>query len=188
MTLSATEAQDALRDVDRVAALAQRSGAYRQTAPYLQLWGAVWAIGYVAPLLFPDISEGLIWGVLDTAGAAGSLILANRARRNENPAERGKKLVACIGAMVLFVLFLIATFTVLPPATIAQVRVYPGLVLGLAYGLVGVFWLPRFLIMATLVPIAGLLAYFLHPESLPWVMALAGGGSISVCGLWMRSA
>jgi hypothetical protein len=187
MTLSATEAQTALDEIERATVLTRHSGAYRRVAPYLQLWGLIWALGYAEPVLLPGVPEGLAWMILDLCGAVGSIVLAWRTGRSENDQRRGDqrmKRMAAGGLLVL--LFMAATYAVLPPTDVAQTRVYPALILGFVYGLTGIFLLPRFLWIAAVVPAAGLSAYFLLPSSLPLVMATAGGGSIFLGGLWMR--
>jgi hypothetical protein len=63
---------------------------------------------------------------------------------------------------------------------------YSTLVLSLIYGLIGIFLLPRFIWVAAVIAITSLAAFFLQPAFLPVVIALFGGGSLFLGGLWMQ--
>jgi len=187
MELSAAEARSALEDIERTTTLSARSTGYRRASPYLILWGVIWVLGYAEPLLAPRLSEGLTWLALDLIGMIGSVVISARtqASRSTAPkiASRTRRILAASGLLVVFI---IGALTVMHPTDSAQIRVFPSLVLGLVYGLVGIFGMPRFLWIAVVVPAAGLAAYYLAPTALPLTLSLIGGGSLVVSGLWMR--
>jgi hypothetical protein len=186
MAMSHSEATLALADVARARRRASRFLGYRRAGPHLQVWGLVWVLGYGLPTVLPDIGELWIWAVLDVAGVAGSIWLSRGAGTNDLSGQSRKASLRMAGAFAVVFLFVWATLAVMHPANPAAWRVYPALVLGAIYGLLGVFALPRFLAVAAVVAAAGLLAFFLAPQVLSLVIALVGGGSLLLGGVWMR--
>ena len=127
------------------------------TAPILLLWGAIVALGllaqYAVATLAPDVAVGSpwfpapLWGVLATAGMAGSAILGQRASRANaaGPAARSAGI-----RVFLFWLAVVAAALLIPAAAgmwtadvagVAIARVTVGIV-ALGYILFGIMHRP----------------------------------------------
>jgi hypothetical protein len=184
MDISPTEARDALRDVEQTSARSGQSQGYRYAAPHLFLWGVIWMIGYAAPVVFPGLKEGWCWLVLDLFGMAGSSLVVMRAQHSAEKPNRNLR--GLWGVTSIVTLFLIATFAVMHPTESAQYHVFPALVLGLVYGLLGLYLLPKFLWIAGGISGLSLLAFFILQPYLPLCIAAVGGGGLVIGGIWMR--
>jgi hypothetical protein len=185
MQLSPAEARSALDDIQRTSALSAKATGYRRAAPHLLLWGAIWTLGYGAPALAPQ-TPNWIWLALDAIGLVGSFVIG---MRTPGPVagKTGGHTGRVFAASAVCVLFVIATLTVMQPTQTAQLMVFPALLLGLVYGLVGVFGRSKFLWIAAAAPACALLAYFFFQPWLGLTMAVVGGGGLMLSGLWMRS-
>jgi hypothetical protein len=181
MEVSLTEARDALRDVDKAAARGNQSRGYRIAAPYLILWGVIWIVGYGASAWPEAVSSGRLWLVLDVVGLLGSGVIASRER-----GRQGKGLWRRFAAFATVFLFVGMTLTIMHPTEPAQYLVFPSLVLGLVYGLIGVFTLPKFLWIAAAVSFSAMLAFYFLQPWLSLCIAITGGGGLLLGGLWMR--
>jgi hypothetical protein len=184
MNVSPTEARDALLEVARTSVRSAQSRGYRYAAPHLLLWGTIWIIGYGAPVLWPGVRESWCWVLLDVIGMVGSSVIVICAPRPDEELKRSAK--GLWAGLALATLFIIATFLVMHPAESAQYHVYPALVLGLVYGLIGLFALPKFLWVGAVVSLSSLLAFFFLQPYLSLCIAAAGGGGLVIGGLWMR--
>lgn len=75
--------EEAIRDVEFIKMLVagtRRTG--DAGAPFLLLWGVIWVVGYLLPVLgVRGDAQGAAWWALDLAGFAGSLLLLRRMRR-----------------------------------------------------------------------------------------------------------
>jgi hypothetical protein len=184
MDVSLTEARDALRDVDKATALSNQSRGYRIAAPYLILWGVIWIVGYGAQALSAAILTGRLWLVLDVVGLLGSGVIASRERGKSG--RQGKGLWRRLAAFATVFLFVAMTLAIMHPTEPAQYLVFPSLVLGLVYGLIGVFTLPKFLWIAAIVSASAVLAFYFLQPWLSLCIAVTGGGGLVLGGLWMR--
>ncbi|MFK0166693.1 hypothetical protein [Rhizobium sp. NPDC090279] len=184
MELSPTEARHALREVDEITSRSNRLRSYRISASYLILWGIVWLVGYSSMFFLPALSANLIWLVLDGLGLAGSVLIGMRTFRAGEDLKKVNVRILAVFAIVT--LFMLATLKVMQPMHAAQYEVYPALVLGLTYGLIGVFFLRGFVWLAAAVSLGSLLSFFFLQPWLPLCIAVFGGGSLLVGGMWMR--
>jgi len=184
MELSAAEARSALDDIERTTTLSAKSTGYRRSSPYLILWGVIWMIGYAAPVLAPHLAHAYSWLALDLIGMVASALITARAPRRTGKASGQSWRIFAMAGLIAF--FIVGTMFVMQPTHAAQFEVFPALVLGLCYGIVGIFGMPRFFWVACIPPVAGLLAYYLAPAALPLTLSLIGGGSLVVVGFWMR--
>src|ERR1700712_5734159 len=109
MSLTPTEAADALRDIESAGRRSGQAFGYRTSAPYFIVWGAVWIVGYGGTDLFPR-QAGWIWLAASAFGAFGSALIArNGVRGSSQGGWRILALVAIIG------LFISSAMTVLAP-------------------------------------------------------------------------
>ncbi len=73
MSLSPAEAQSALKDIEKTENRTAASQHARVSAPYLIMWGVIWAIGYAVTAAASRLSW--IWLTLIVGGTVGSVIL-----------------------------------------------------------------------------------------------------------------
>lgn len=187
MGISRTEAASALTDIERTAGRSRELKGYQIAGPILMVWGVVWAIGYSAMGLLPVERWGLVWLPLDVVGLAATVLLSRRPRMNGQAGKVGMGWRMGVGVLAVLAFF-VGTYTVFQPTTIEPAIVYPGLVTGLVYTMVGVAYMPRFLWIGAGVFVASLVGHFLFQPWLAFWMAAVGGGGLILAGLWLRRA
>ena len=181
MGLSPQDALSALNDVEAADARARASQANRAGAPYLILWGAVWVVGYVLSGVLAPRQIGWMWLGVSLVGFAAMLLLPRRERGSR--AFRGRTIAITAGAIWAFIA---ATYWVMRPTEGAQYLVYPALMVGLVYTLMGsvrrtrIMWVGMAVFALTVAGYA-----FLKPVLAFWLAGVGGGGLI-LGGLWMR--
>jgi len=183
MSLSPAEAQSALKDIERTEQRSAASQHHRHSAPYLILWGVVWAIGYAVTASAPTISW--TWAPLIAIGAIGSILLARRQSRAQSEGF-GWRYFASFAVIALFINALIA---VMGPITYNQMSALIPLVIGVYYALIGLStrgW--RMLPLGLALIAFTTIGYFMLPEHFLYWMAGVGGGGLILGGLWLRSA
>jgi hypothetical protein len=188
MGISRTEAASALTDIEQTAGRSRVLKGYQIAGPILMVWGLVWAIGYSAMGLLPAERWGLVWLALDVAGIVATLLLSRRPLALSKAAGRPGTGWRIGASTVAITAFIVASYVVFQPTTIAPGMVYPGLVAGLVYAGVGIVFMPRFLWIGAGVFVASLVGYFLFQPWLAFWMAAVGGGGLFVAGLWLRRA
>lgn len=194
MVISSTEAAEALRDVAQTDRRTRVSGTYHFASPYLILWGVVWAIGYVASGLALPEQWGLVWLPLDVVGIVGSIVIAMRGRAGQgavdsSPAAGASRSMAgkAITMALAICLFIGSVDFVFQPATPLPYLVFPALIAGLIYGLVGVLLdLPRCLAVGAIMFVVTMAGFVFDKPDLPFWIAASGGGGLILGGLWMR--
>jgi len=184
MVLSLAEAQCALKDIEKTENRTAASQHGRASAPYLIMWGIIWAIGYGATASMPQLSW--IWATLVAGGIIGSIILGVlQSRTYARGAEFGWRYFASFAIIGVF----LAVFgSVLSPLDYNQISAFFPLVIGLFYCFIGIWtkgWrmLPLGLALIALTT----LGYFTMPQQFLYWMAAVGGGGLILGGLWMRS-
>lgn len=187
MGISRTEAASALTDIEQTTGRSHELRGYRIAGPILMIWGVIWAIGYSAMGLLPIERWGLVWLPLDLAGVVATILLSRRPRTGGKTVKAGASWRMGVGILAVLAFF-VGTYTVFQPTTIEPAIVYPGLVCGLIYTVVGVAFMPRFLWIGAGVFVASLVGYFLFQPWLAFWMAAVGGGGLFVAGLWLRRA
>ena len=178
--LTASQAAEALADIDRTEARSREAWRYAQASPHLLLWGLVWVAGYgLSAAALPPPLPVLVWPLGILIGALGSALLG---RRTEQPRSTWRGLAL---GLVLFAFFA-ATYTVLPPRSVNQMAAFPALLVALGYCGLGLFGAPRLLALGLLVGAVTMLGYLALPALfLPW-MALCGGGTLLLGGALLR--
>jgi len=185
MTISRTEAEDALSEIERTAGRTQVLRGYQVGGPILMLWGAIWVVGYVAMGLLPGRQWGLVWLPLDVIGIVGSIAMSAKARGGAKGAGRWRTLAG----IVTIAAFCGAVLAIFQPTTPQPYLAFPGLLVGVIYSLVGVGrMMTRYLWIGGAVFVATLVGFFWFPMWLAYWMAAAGGGGLILGGLWMRGA
>ena len=185
MALSAAEAQSTLKDIEKTENRTAASQHGRASAPYLIMWGIIWAIGYAVTASTPQLSW--IWLTLIVGGIIGSVILgvlqSCAYRRGGEFGWRYFGSFAIIGG------FFAALGSIMSPLDYNQISAVFPLVIGLFYCFIGI-WSKGWRMLPLGLALIGLttLGYFVMPQQFPYWMAAVGGGGLVLGGLWMRSA
>ena len=179
MTLSPDEAARALKDIDQTQTRAMAFRSYQFASIYFFLWGGMWLIANGLNDLFPT-KAGIIWLVADVLGVLGTIVTGRRQRNRHN-----WRYMATAGAATVFV---VATFAILRPKSGQQVEAFIALVVALLYMVQGL-WIGVRIFMVGIVLLAliivGYFVFFAH--FFLW-MAVVGGGTLILTGLWLRRA
>lgn len=188
MNISRGDAAGALRDVEAVQARSAERRGYRTAAPFLMLWGAVWAAGYALMANIAQSDWGWIWLLLDLIGVAASVRLGTRDLGTRPPLGSHSRTWRALAGGVFVALFVVATYAVFAPQSVAPAIVYPGLVAGLIYGAIGTMYMPRLAVIGLSIFLLTLIGFFFAQAFLLYWMAVVGGGGLFVSGLWLRNS
>jgi len=184
--ISAEQAADALKEVAATERRSAEAYSYNQSAPYCFVWGAVWFLGYGAQALLPPPARmwlGWWWMGLSIAGVIAS-ILIGRAQHVRRPGRSWR-----MGMLFLILwLFTAALFAVFSPQNHLQVGAYYPLLFAAIYAAIGLWLGLRYVLIGVFMAVATLGAYFFLREYFFHWMAVVGGGSLLLTGLWMRKA
>ncbi len=123
-----------------------------------------------------------LWLALSVRGHGISIWLGNAQAK-----ERGRNgwRDRCRWSRSLFA-FTFALFSILPPTNELQVGAFSPLLLSAIYAAIGLWRGLRFVLLAVFLAAITLGAYFFLKDFFFVWMALAGGGSLLLTGLWMR--
>jgi hypothetical protein len=191
------EAASALDEIDRVRHRVRKTLAAGIMSSMLVLWGVLWIAGFTAEQFVPNAYR--VWLALDVIGIAISLALVVRSRRS--PAQGTGPGHGRIGAswLILFGYAVLWCYLLVPygllngsgwaaygPVLERKMALLWVTVCMLAYVLMGL-WLDRFLLwLGAVVTLAALVGFlFVQPYFFLWV-AVTGGGSLVVSGLFIR--
>lgn len=178
MTLSPHEARDALNDVAAAEARTRMFRSYRISSPHLILWGVIWMIGYSVGGVASPKWINITWAILIALGFLGGIWFTRRAGAGNSAARRGL-------IWLPIVLFVISTYTLMQPTLKIQFEAFPALCTAAAYAFMGLFRAPAYLWLACLIYAIILIGYFFLQPIFPYLMALAGGGSLIASGIWL---
>ena len=180
MPLSPADASAALAELQEAQSRSATLRGYQSAAPHLIIWGMVWFVGYIATALAPAWS-GPVWLCLAIGGTAAG-ILAARADR-----PTGGKRAIMGWLLLIFFLFIGATFAIMRPAEPGQIGAFIPLVVAVAYAIAGLLGAARLLVLGAALAALTLGGFFALPAQpfLLW-MAVVGGGSLVLGGLWLR--
>ncbi len=185
MSLSPAEAQTALKDIEKTENRTASSQHARASAPYLIMWGVIWAIGYTLTAASPP--QSWAWMVLILAGIAGSVALSMmQSRTMGRGREFGWRYFASFGAIAIFLTVLMS---IMQPLGASQVSAIFPLVIGVFYCFIGI-WTKGWRMLPLGLALIGLtaLGYFMLPQNFLYWMAGVGGGGLIIGGLWLRTA
>ncbi|MGF6726221.1 glucan phosphoethanolaminetransferase (alkaline phosphatase superfamily) [Paraburkholderia sp. GAS41] len=189
MPLSSEEAARVLRNAEEVSALSGTLYGYRRAAPHLVLWGAIWLFGFGMANFFHD-HINLIWSVLDTIGIAGSMYLARLWGHSSDHAmpERSERTWRWLASVMIVIAFFVLVQIIMAPTAERQSTALMGLIVAAAYAFRGLWGSPRIGVMGVLLAAVTLFGYFFIASYYNLWMAVFGGGSLIVAGLWLRTA
>lgn len=194
MNISKAEASEALGQIDDATSQTRRAIGQGSSSTKLILWGVIWMLGYSCSQFAPGMSQ-TVWLCLVALGALGSWNWGSRSKprfRSANASRIG------LGWLVLFAYALFWFFLLhldnqtghtrlhLRANSGEQSGAYFATVPMFAYVLSGL-WLGRFFIwLGTTVTLLTVVGYFFVPGWFCLWMAITGGGSLIVAGLYIR--
>ena len=193
------EALSALDEIDRVRSHMRRALGASVMSSMLVLWGVIWIAGFTAEQFLPNAYR--FWLALDAVGIVISLFLGAWSRKSTTRGPGPSQ--GRIGAswLVLFGFAALWSFLLVPfgglhgsdladygPILERKMALLWVTVCMFAYVVMGL-WLDRFLlwlgILVTVASVAGF--FFVQPYFFLWV-AITGGGSLVVSGLFIRKS
>jgi hypothetical protein len=176
------EAEKSLRDIAAAGQRSRSAYGHSQASPHLMVWGVVWALGYGASYLRPDLA-GPLWLGLSVAGTIASFVAGWRMRQASGRPFDWRLLASFVAVIA----FAAAMFVIFRPASDAAAGAFAPLIAALYYVLTGL-WLRAFRITVLGVALAVLTLggyLWLAPWFALW-MAVVGGGALILGGLWLR--
>ena len=185
-TVTKSEAQTALSEIESVTRRGLALKGYRYAGPILMVWGVIWAVGYLGMAKLAPSYWGWLWLALDLIGFTATLMLAPPRGEGAGamPGQRGR-MGLVMAAGVAFVLAIVAVF---PKNDVLPYLALPGLFVGFIYMILGIVLAPRYGGIGLAMFVATLVGFFLWPSHLAEWLAVVGGGGLFVSGLWLGSA
>jgi hypothetical protein len=194
MNISKQEASEALDQIEDAVSQTRRAIGQGSSSTKLILWGVIWMLGYSCSQFAPGKAQ-TVWLCLVALGALGSWNWGGRSRpRFQSP--NGSRIG--LGWLILFAYavfwFLLLHLDNQPGQPRLHLQSGSGQQSGAFFATVPMFayvigglWLGRFFIwlgaIVTLLTVAG---YFFVPDWFFLWMAITGGGSLIVAGLYIR--
>lgn len=188
--ITKSEAIDALRETEVVRARVIRGKSYDHASPHLLIAGAIWVLGYVGTGLTRPARWMYVWvpliilGVL--AGLAITLRSQRRARSALMPASPVANAAGMLWSMSAIMIFTAATFLLFRPQSVLPYLVFPPLLMGLVYMLMGSYGLPRFRWIGLCIFALTCLGVLIAPTFICYWIAMVGGGGLIVGSFWLR--
>jgi hypothetical protein len=192
MSLTPSQAADSLKEIQKTGQRSAHVYGYERSSPYFIVWGVIWMIGYSGSYLLPHLtgnhrSISTLWAVLTVIGMAVCYAVG-RSQRSASSAVRvpgfGWRMMA---TFVVIYLFVAGTFLIMRPVAPLASAAFAPLLVSLFYGLMGVWRGLRFAIAGAVVAALTLAGFFFLREYFLLWMAVVGGGSLVLAGLWLRS-
>ena len=182
MTLSSEEAAKTLSQAEDARKRSAELYFYHRSSPHLILWGIIWVLGYGGTGLFPSYS-GYLWDGLVLIGVACGFYIG-RCRGS----TAGPKAWRLVALAVIIIFFVSATYRIMQPHFARQFCAYPALITGSVYLAVGLWSGLRYVVAGVAVVALTLFGfYFITPHLYFFWMAVVGGGSMILAGLWFRT-
>jgi hypothetical protein len=190
MSISPQEASAALDSIHEASASVRHRRAHHHAAPFLILWGCVWAVCNTVSQFWPT-GAGKVWLVANVLGTACTVWLtiniSIKSRRDStSPAEARAigRSFAMLGTTMIC--YFIAMFLVLPPLTGRETGAFISLFWTLAYMAAGAWVGTRLFTTGFVGTIGIVLSYLYAGPYYALALAIMGGGTLIAGGLWMR--
>ena len=183
MNITQREAQDSLETIEKIQQQTRRALAHGGGPFFLIIWGVVWMIGYLASQFLDGQTAGMVWMILDAAGIVASIAtgwwISRQVRRPAHDARIGMFWLAWL---VYAALIIWLTGVYADPALM-------GLILAVfamfGYVVMGLWlWRPLVWVGAGITALA-IALYLLIPSYANLAMAILGGGTLIVSGLYV---
>jgi hypothetical protein len=191
MNVTRQEASEALDAIGSANRRVRELKGYREAWPFFIVWGLVYLVANAATHFWPQ-QGGRVWLVSIILGTAASALVAiTNAVRDDRAnsytvADRqaiGRRW-SMLGSAVIG--FFVAMFIVLWPLEPRQQNAFISLFWSLAYMAAGAWVGTRLFVTGLVTAVAIVFGYVYLTEHYFLWMALVGGGSLLLGGLWMR--
>jgi hypothetical protein len=186
VSISPSEAEEALAAIEKIAQKTRRSIAGGGAYISLIITGLVWLVGFTATQFLTSPVVVWIWVVSAVLGSVAATLMgiqAGRRVRSPSASVTGKRIAIF---WLLLILFSIAGIAVAQPADGKQLTML--IILFAMIGQMSMGLLLSFSVTWWTVPVVVLTlsGYFFFPEIYYLWMALLGGGTMIVLGLYIR--
>ena len=187
MVISREEASADLSAIDRTTGRSQTLRAYGAAGPIAMVWGVVWVLGYGAMALAPDQRWAWVWLPLDLIGFAATLWLVRRGPTAGRPSSAGPVWKGIVAALAISAV-LTSIFVMAGPLPAGVYMALPALLAGLAYIVMGLVQMTRFIWVGAAIIAATVAGFFLFLANFALWMAAVGGIGLGLGGLWIWRA
>ena len=187
MTVTRNDAATALHDVDSASRHSLTLFQYGLASPFLMLWGVLWIVAGAVAVLSPA-NTGIGWLVVDIAGFAGTGVLITVQSRRYGEEAGRSQLFRCVATGAVVVAFVAMTLTVFAPVSDVEVLTFITLVVATAYVIAGCWAGGRYAAIGAVLAGVAVSLFHLAPDLVPPIVPFAGGGTLILGGVWMRSA
>lgn len=186
MSLTPDEAAASLREAEQTEHRSREMQIYRNSAPHCFIWGTIWLICYGTTGLAPRYA-GYVWWPLVIGGWLSAMAVGFYQGRTRTRAERNWRIDALMGIIFIasFALGAVVAFPGGPSSGLRIGALYP-LIFSAIYAGFGLWVGIRYIMLGAFVAIATLFGFFVLRENFALWMAIVGGGSLILCGFWMR--
>lgn len=186
MTISPSEAEEALAAIQSITQKTRRSIAGGGAYISLIITGVVWLIGFTATQFLTGPIVVWIWGGSSILGSIAATLMgiqAGRRVRSTSAGITGKRIATF---WILLILFSIGGIAVAQPADEKQLTML--IILFAMIGQMGMGLLLSFSVTWWTVPVVALTltGYFFFPDIYYLWMALLGGGTMIILGVYIR--
>jgi hypothetical protein len=181
MTISPSEAEEALAAVQNVSQQMRRALNAWGFAYYLILWGIIWLIGFACSQFIGIPVVGYIWLVLDFIGVGLSWYIGakmTRTFRSPIGARIGLFWLALVGYSLVGMWFV-------HPVNAREGALLLVIVVMFANVVMGIWMQPSMSWIGLFVTALALIGYFVLPNFFFILMAVLGGGSMLGTGLYI---
>ncbi|WP_246031852.1 hypothetical protein [Salibacterium salarium] len=179
-----------LENLSHIKALTNYETEYcKQTSGYFIIWGIIWIIVYITPILLPDaFTIGIVWAVSAVIGW-GLTILNYYKHQSIEPTPlflRTQLKFAWMGLLIIVSIFSSLIFIGLLPYSFDHFLFYLVLMIAIMYILLGIVLTKDIFLMGVWLSFVGVIAYKFFPESLNLIFAWIGGGSLLITGFILK--
>jgi hypothetical protein len=178
MSVTQQDAAEALRLVHDAGTRSELLRGYQSASPHLILWGCVYFVAYAFGYFWPS-QAGLPWIVLVPIASIGDVIIGKRDRTG------GDWTIFPI-LFCTFLAFIIGTAFIMQPHDPKQMGAFVPLVVAACYIALGVGAGKRIMYTGVALGVLTLFGFFALPAYFLLWMAVIGGGSLVLGGLWLR--
>jgi hypothetical protein len=183
MTLTSSQAQASLDDIEQIVRRVKQSALYRNASVLLILWGAIVAVGYVGCEVAPRYAA-TVWLICQASGLLGTIVLSARfAREGESGID-----VRIVSAVLLFFGFGLLWSQVFGQFGPRGLNAFWATLFMFGYALAGIWFGRAFIILGLTVTTLTVVGYLWVGPWFNLYMAIVDGGGLVLCGLWMRRA
>ncbi|HHB90498.1 MAG TPA: hypothetical protein ENK60_04250 [Anaerolineae bacterium] len=183
MNISKDEAQLSLEAIQQVQKDVRRSLARGGGPIYMMLWGAIWFLGYLGEHFLQPALAGKLWMALVAVGFVLSFVIGWRTSTKIRVPGYGPRIALFWLAWIFYTSLIIALFHI--PTQPEQMGLFIALMAMFGYVVMGL-WIWSFLAwVGILVTVIIVLASTLMPEYTNLIMAILGGGTLGLSGLYI---